>query len=90
MSENSKLNEDGFDVDKIVSVDEILKFQAKQRQENKSNPPPLPVNHELSTLINNILMHQKVRLRPLGLEILAQAVVDHLKPEVKNTKTKKV
>jgi hypothetical protein len=67
-------NKDGFEVNKIVDVDDLLTHQAKMRQKAKGEKVKPNKDAELITLLNNELASQKVRLKPLGLELLAQSV----------------
>lgn len=82
MTPTDTKNKDGFDSGASIDIKDLLKYEAEQRQKEKSSPKPLPQNHALSVVISNILMSQKVRLKPLALEVLTTAVVDyHKKPK---------
>ena len=79
-------NKDGFKVDKIVEVDDLLTHQAKMRQKAKSEVVKPTKSDELITLLANELAVQKDRLKPLGLEQLAQSMKKFFSPAKKAAK----
>ena len=81
-------NKDGFDLNKVIDVDDLLTHQAKLRQKAKGEPVKPTKDIELLSLLANELAAQKVRLKPLGLESLAQSVKKFFAP-VKKAAAKK-
>lgn len=82
------LNKDGFELGKIIDADDLLTHQAKMRQEAKGITVKPSKDGELLSLLANELAAQKVRLKPLGLERLAQSMKNFFQP-VKKSAVKK-
>lgn len=79
-------NKDGFEVGVALSADELLTHMAKVRQAEKDAPAKLSKNAELIALLRNELSMQKVRLKPLGLESLAETLNNHFNVKQKSKK----
>ena len=84
------LNNDGFKIGESINSDDLISYAAKARQLAKDVPAIPSADFELLTLLANTLHAQKVRLKPLGLEMLTQAIKSHFTPEeVKETEKAK-
>lgn len=81
-------NKDGFEVGKSIDSDDLLTYQAKMRQQEKGVIVKPSKDAELLALLANELAAQKVRLKPLGLEQLAQSMKSFFEP-VKKAPVKK-
>lgn len=82
-------NKDGFEKGSSIESDDLLTYQAKQRQKLKGEPVKPSKDAELLSLLANELASQKVRLKPLGIEQLASAVKSHFAPAKKKAAPKK-
>lgn len=76
-------NKDGFAVGKTIDSDDLLTHMAKARQAAKGETVKPSKDAALLIMLQNELSAQRVRLKPLGLEILAQAINKFFTPKAK-------
>ena len=74
-------NKDGFKVDTNIESDDLLTHMAKVRQAEKGVIAKATPKDKLNEFLANELAIQKVRLKPLGLELLSEAIIAYFEPK---------
>lgn len=80
-------NKEGFEVGASIESDDLLTHLAKMRQK-PAQAAKITDKDKFAAFLSNELAMQKVRLKPLGLDALSQAITAYFAP-VKKAPVKK-